>query len=190
MKNEIEPYERVITAINHGVSDRPPVNYIATPEVNVILKKSLGIDDVEKLRQFLGADIRYVAPRYVGPDGTTGAAGVTAAGKDFLGVVWKPVKNQFGTYNEIAFHPLGHVTTVGEVENYNWPSADWFDYSHLKEEIDLLNANRRHAIIFFAGGAFETPWYMRGMERFLMDLIEYPEIAEAISRRTRVAYLR
>ena len=188
MNNNIEPYERVFTAINHGISDRPPVNYIATPEVNDILKKSLKIEDDEKLRQFLGADIRYVAPRYVGPDDTTGAAGIAAAGKDFLGVVWKPVKNQFGTYNEIAFHPLGHVTTVEEVENYNWPSVDWFDYSHLKEEIDRLNAHRRYAIIFFAGGAFETPWYMRGMERFLMDMLECPDIAEAISRRAMEFY--
>ncbi|MBE9512115.1 MAG: hypothetical protein IMY71_14695 [Bacteroidetes bacterium] len=186
--NEVEPYERVFAAINHGVSDRPPVDYIATPEVNDILKKSLKIDDDEKLRQFLGADMRYVAPRYVGPDDTTGAAGVTAAGKDFLGIVWKPVKNQFGTYNEIAFHPLGHVTSVEEVENYNWPSVDWFDYSFLKEEIDRLNAHRRHAIIFFAGGAFETPWYMRGMERFLIDLVECPEIAETISRRAMEFY--
>ena len=186
--NEVEPYERVFTAINHGVSDRPPVNYITTPEVNDILKKSLGIDDDESLRQFLGSDIRYVEPRYVGPGDTTGAAGVTAAGKDFLGIVWKPVKNQFGSYNEIAFHPLGHVTTVEEVEDYNWPSVDWFDYSHLKEEIARINAHRRYAIIYFAGGAFETPWYMRGMERFLMDMVEFPEIAEAISRRAMEFY--
>ena len=58
MNNNIEPYERVFTAINHGISDRPPVNYIATPEVNDILKKSLKIEDDEKLRQCLGADIR------------------------------------------------------------------------------------------------------------------------------------
>ena len=188
MNNNIEPYERVFAAMNHHTLDRPPINYIATPEVNVTLKKSLGIDDDEKLKQFLGADMRYVAPRYVGSGDTTGAAGVNAAGKDFLGVVWKPVKNKFGTYNEIAFHPLGNVTTVEEVENYNWPSVDWFDYSHLKEEIALLNADRRYAIIYFAGGAFETPWYMRGMERFLMDLIECPEIAEAISRRAMEFY--
>jgi uroporphyrinogen decarboxylase len=184
----MEPYERVLAAMNHQEPDRPPMDYIATPEVHAELKKHLGISDDEALRRFLGADIRYVSARYVGPEGTTGAAGVGAAGKDFLGVVWKPVKNEFGTYNEIAFHPLGHVTTVEEVENYAWPSVDWFDFSHLKEEIDLLNADQRHAILFFAGGAFETPWYMRGMERFLMDLVECPEIAETISRRAMEFY--
>ena len=184
----MEPYERVITAMSHRAPDRPPINYIATSEIQIKLKSHLGIDDDEALRQFIDADIRYVAPRYVGPKGTTGAAGVGADGKDFLGIVWKPVKNEFGTYNEIAFHPLGHVTTVEEVENYSWPSVDWFDFSHLKEEIARLNTHQRYAIIYFAGGAFETPWYMRGMERFLMDLVECPEIAEAISRHAMEFY--
>lgn len=42
----------------------------------------------------------------------------------------------------------------------------------------------RRAIMFFAGGAFETPWYMRGMEQFLLDLVEAPEIAECIQPDT------
>ena len=184
----MEPHERVITTISHRAPDRPPINYVATPEVNAHLKKHLGMDDDEALRQFLGVDIRYVSARYVGPEDTTGAAGVTAAGRDFLGIVWKPVKNEFATYNEIAFHPLGHMTTVEEVEDYPWPSVDWFDFSHLKEEIARLNADRRYTIIYFAGGAFETPWYMRGLERFLIDLVECPEIAEAISRHAMQFY--
>jgi uroporphyrinogen decarboxylase len=40
----------------------------------------------------------------------------------------------------------------------------------------------RRAIMYFAGGAFETPWYLRGFEQYLADLHENPEIAEAISR--------
>src|SRR5208282_2218608 len=116
------------------------------------------------------------------------AAGVDAEGQDFLGIVWRPVKNQYATYNEIAFHPLAHVTTVKEVEEYAWPKADWFDFSHLKGEIGRLNRDQRYAIMFFAGGAFETPWYMRGMQRFLMDLVECPDIAEAISARATAFY--
>ena len=184
----MEPYERVMAAINHRTTDRPPIDYLATPEVNTELKRYLKMDNDEALRQFLGVDIRYVSPRYVGLKDMVGAPGVNAAGKDFWGVVWKPVNYKFGTYNEIAFSPLAHMTTVEEVENYAWPSVDWFDFSHLKEEIARLNADRRYAIIYFAGGAFETPWYMRGMERFLMDLVECPEIAEAISRNVMEFY--
>jgi len=113
---------------------------------------------------------------------------VAAEGKDFLGIVWKPVENEFATYNEIAFHPLGRVTTVREVEEYPWPSVDWFDYSHLSAEIDRINRDERYCINFFVGGAFETPWYMRGLPRFLMDLVECPDVAEAICQHATEFY--
>ena len=184
----MEPYDRIMNTVRHRRTDRLPIDYIATPEFNTNLKKHWRIDDDEVLLRKVGSDIRRVAARFVGPKDTTGAPGVTAEGKDFLGVVWKPVKNEFGTYNEIAFSPLAHVTTVKEVEEYSWPDVDWFDFSHLKEEIARLNDKRRYAIMFFAGGAFETPWYMRGMERFLMDLVECPDIAEAISSHAAEFY--
>ena len=184
----MEPYERITAAVRHECPDRIPIDYIATPETNITLKKHFGIDADEVLLRKLGVDIRRVAPRFVGPEDMTGAAGVGAQGKDFLGIVWKPVKNEFGTYNEIGFHPLGRVTTVKEVEDYSWPQVDWFDFSHLKEEISQLNQDHRYAIMYFAGGAFETPWYMRGMERFLMDLVECPDIAESICRHALKFY--
>jgi len=184
----MEPYERIMNSVRHQRPDRSPIDYIATPEFHAMLKKLWGIDDDELVLKKLGVDIRRVQAQYTGPEGTTGAAGVNAAGKDFLGIVWKPVKNEFGTYNEIAFHPLAHATTVKEIEEYTWPEVDWFDYSHLKEEIAHINNEHRYAIMFFAGGAFETPWYMRGMERFLMDLVECPDIAEAISRNVAEFY--
>jgi uroporphyrinogen decarboxylase len=74
------------------------------------------------------------------------------------------------------------------VEDYDWPTADWFDFSHLKEEIKRINERERHFICYFAGGAFETPWYMRGMEQFLVDLALQPEIAAAISRKAQEFY--
>ncbi len=182
------PYERVVRAVRHQRADRLPIDYSATPEAHAALKKHLAVADDEALLRRLGCDIRLVRGRYVGPPDTVGAPGVTAAGKDFLGVVWKPVKNQFATYNEIAFHPLAQATTVREIEDYPWPSVDWFDYSHLSAEIDRINRQQRYCITFFVGGAFETPWYMRGLARFLTDLLEYPDIAEAISRRATQFY--
>lgn len=184
----MEPYERVISAIDHRQPDRAPIDYEATPEFHAKLKQHFGIGDDELLLKKLGTDIRKVRPRFVGPQDRTGAPGVTAAGKDFLGVVWKPVKNEFGTYNEIAFHPLAEAATVKEIEDYPWPNVDWFDFSHLKEEIARLNDRHHYAVMYFAGGAFETPWYMRGMERFLMDLVQCPDIAEAICSRAADFY--
>jgi len=184
----MDPYDRVASAVRHERADRLPIDYVATPEAHARLKAHLGIDDDEALLRRLGCDMRRVEGRFVGPSDMIGAAGILGQGKDFLGIVWKPVKNEFATYNEIAFHPLGHVTTVKEVEDHPWPSVDWFDFSHLSDQIDRLNRDRRYSIHFFAGGSFETPWYMRGLPRFLMDLVERPDVAEAISSHATEFY--
>ena len=184
----MEPYERIMRIVQRQPVDRPGIDYYATPEFDLMLKDHLGTDDGEAVLQRIGCDIRRVAGKYVGPPELDGAAGVGAQGRDFLGIVWKPMANRFATYNEIAHHPLGHVTTVREVEEYSWPDPDWFDFSHFKEEIARLNREQRYCILFFVGGAFETPWYMRGLERFLMDLVETPDIAEAISHHATTFY--
>jgi len=181
-------YERVMKALRHERADRLPIDYAATPEFHAGLKRHLAIEDDEDLRRRLGCDLRLVSGRFVGPSHIVPGAGVGAPGRDFLGVVWKPVRNAFATYNEIAFHPLAHVTTVKEVLEHPWPSVDWFDYTSLADEIDRINRNQRYCIEFFVGGAFETPWYMRGLPRFLMDLVECPDIAEAISSRAAEFY--
>ena len=178
----MEPYERVMRAVQHRPSDRVPLDYVATPEFNAKLKKHLKLDDDEELRRRLGVDIRGVSGRWVGPEGIISTGGISAAGKDFLGVEWKAVENEFGVYNELAVSPLGSATTVREIDEYDWPNPDWYDFAHLKDQIADINREERYAILFFAGGAFESPWYMRGLTRFLMDLVECPDIAEAISR--------
>ncbi len=177
----MQPYERILKIARREPVDRPGIDYIATPEFAQMFRDYLGVADDEAVRRRVGSDIRRVGGKYVGPPEFISAGGGGAAGTDFLGVVWKPVKNRFATYNEIAFSPLAEVTTVKEVEEYSWPSPDWWDFSGLKDEIASINRDQRYAILYFAGGAFETPWYMRGMDRFLMDLVECPDIAEAIS---------
>lgn len=187
----MEPVERIINAVKHKKPDRLPIDYTATPEAHNALKKYLSIEDDEQLLQRLGVDIRRVTGRYVGPPGLIPGAGINASpGTDIFGVVWKPKKNQKGVYNEIAYHPLANAKTVKEIKEYNWPSVDWFDFSHLKDEIRRINRDERYAIMFFAGGSFESAWYMRGLERFLLDLIECPEIAETISEYVTDFYLK
>lgn len=186
----ITSYERVMLALNHKESDRPPLNYLATPEMNEKIKKHLRIEDQEELLSHLGANIRYVNTRYIGPKELLGDMGITIGlsdaknvGKDYWGVERKSVEYKYGTYGEIVFHPLADAKTVKEVEEYSCPKLDWFDATHLKEEIKHINIKERRAIVFFAGNVFDIPWYMSGLEQFLIDLIEFPEIAEAICRK-------
>ncbi len=186
----MEPYERILKSVRHQLPDRIPIDYLATPEAHNNLKNHLNIGDDETLLRRLGVDIRRVAGKFIGPKDLCGEPGVSATGKDFWGVGWKPQGYGLGTYNEMAFHPLAEAKSVKEIKEYAWPKLDWFDFSHLKEEISRINKDIRYAIMFFAGGAFETPWYLRGLERFLLDLVECPEIAETISSYVADFYLK
>lgn len=177
----MQPLERIRRIKNREPVDRPGIDYLATPEFNKMIKAHLGTEDQEAVLRRVGSDLRRVDGKFVGPPDMLGTTGIIGGERDFFGVVWKPIKNEFATYYEIAYHPLGQVTTLKQVEQYAWPSPDWWDYSNLKDEIARLNREERYVILFFVGGAFESPWYMRGLDRFLMDLIECPDIAEAIS---------
>ena len=184
----MDAYTRVIKTLKMEKTDRPPTDYTATPEVNEILFRHFGFENVKQIQDHFQIDLRWVYPKFTGPEELSGAAGVGAEGKDFLGITWKPVKNKYATYNEISISPLADARTVKDIEDYSWPSIDWFDFSHLNEEIKRINDSERHFICFFAGGAFETPWYMRGMENYLTDLLTQPEIAETISRKAQEFY--
>ncbi|MAE66111.1 MAG: hypothetical protein CMJ18_17710 [Phycisphaeraceae bacterium] len=171
--------ERVLTALSHRTPDRPPLNYFGTAETDAILMKHLDLPSREALLRHLGADMRYVAPRYVGPSHFSGMCGYSTGDTDVWGVGWQQIQAGVSTYNEVASHPLADARTLGDVRAHPWPQIDWFDCSGLKQQIRELNDPHPHAIVFAAGtGFFETPWYLRGFERFLMDLVEFPDIAD------------
>lgn len=100
----------------------------------------------------------------------------------------RKVENEFNTYIEIDDHPLAHIETVKDIEKYGWPSLDWWDYKAVSDLIEVANRKEPRACMFFAGGAFETPWYMRGMERFMMDLCDHSDIVDAICSRVEEYY--
>ncbi|MAE60911.1 MAG: hypothetical protein CMJ49_06075 [Planctomycetaceae bacterium] len=173
-------HERVMTALNHRRADRPPLNYYGTEETTRKLLDHLRLESLEDLLCYFGADMRYVGSRYVGPDCFSGQSGYAHGDRDMWGVVWDRVSNRYATYNEVVHHPLAGAQTVAEVEAYDWPSPDWLSVSHLADEIRAINQVERRAIVFPAGGPFETMWYLRGLERTLIDLVERPDIADVI----------
>ena len=177
-------YERVMTALNHNRPDRPPLNYYGTRETTEKLLRHLHLETHEELLCYLGADMRYVAPRYVGPDQFSGICGYETGGTDMWGVGWKSIRNAFGAYNEVVYHPLGRMTTLKQLQEYPWPSPDWLSIAHIKETIEAINQVERKAVVLATGMFFEIAWFLRGFEQLLMDLVEQPDIAEFILMKT------
>ncbi|PKO22218.1 MAG: hypothetical protein CVU38_10485 [Chloroflexi bacterium HGW-Chloroflexi-1] len=151
------------------------------------LRNHLGVGTNTEVMDALDVDLRWIALSFIGP-AERSAVPLGSEGTDFWGCRIRKVETEFNTYYEWEGHPLAHCKTVADVEAYDWPSLDWWDYSAVPKLIEEQNVAGRRAIAFMAGGAFETPWYMRGLEQFLMDLRTQPEVAEAISRRVETYY--
>lgn len=186
--------QRVLTALAHRRPDRVPRDYWATPEVTAGLLERLDLPDRESLLRRFGFDLRYVeGPSYAGqtlrshPDGSVDDLwGVRRQAKTVTGgrYTWM--------YQHVVQSPLAGAADVAEIDGYErWPSADWWDYSPLRERClahegyAVVNAGDR----LDRAAQLKPMMYLRGMEQTYLDLAINPEIAEAIIAHIVVYFL-
>ena len=179
--------QRVICAAQRRRPDRPATSLRLTPEASADLRQYLGVSTEQQVLDTMDIDLRLAGLPFVGPQDRS-TPNIGGEGFDFWGIGYKKMETLTNTYYEFDYHPLAEAKTVQDVENYDWPSLDWWDYDAVLDGIEQLHAAGRRAVMFFAGGAFETPWYLRGLEQFLTDLYEQPDIADAICRRVEQYY--
>jgi uroporphyrinogen decarboxylase len=176
----LSPRERVMCSLRHEVPDRTPLFIKAEKEVWPRLRQYLGVADNEEVMKRLGIDIRTIAPRYVGPQREVFSDGSVI---DPLGHHRKVVEHQYGTYFEYAGFPLAAARSVDDLAAYPWPRADWWDVSHIPDEIERLNQDTEYAILYEAGSVFETGWGLRGLDTFLIDLAMNPDLTYFVMER-------
>ncbi len=158
--------ERWLAVLNRETPDRVPMDYWATEEATGNLLAYLGCDFEEMLRR-LHIDLPYtVSGRYVGPQ--------PKDGEDIWG--FRHVRIEYGTgaYTEVENAPLARFESVEQIEaEYAWPQADWWDYSHIPDEIQ----GKEHRPIR-GGGSEPLLHYMnlRGNEQAYADLLMNPEM--------------
>ena len=186
----MSPRERVLLALEHRETDRVPTDFLATPETWARLKAHLGMEDREQVLRHLGVDVRHPRQPYVGPPIVRHPDG---SWKDPWGVRRRSIPNPRGAYDEIVEHPLACLEDTSQLDAYPWPRAEWWDAASLEAEIRRLDEVQPYAIALEEfgdpGGIFEIAWYLRGMERFLTDMVERPDLAWEIMRRVTDFYL-
>jgi len=96
---------------------------------------------------------------------------------------WGIPLKKIGDYNEMVDHPLCNITDVKEVDEYPWwPDPKSYSTEGLKDKAEELES-AGWAVVADAptcGGVFDVAWWLRGFEKFMMDLYERPKIACAI----------
>ena len=180
MKNKpMTSKERVLKAFNHEEPDRVPFMYRDVPEVRERLKIDLGVSTDDELFEKLNVDFRWVQPEYIGPELKL-ENGHTL---DIWGVEWKYTKfsETDGYWNEVS-NPLKDAQTVEDLEKYNWPKLEWYDFSKLEDDCDRYSD---YAIMTAPGiaspGIFQSPVQpLIGVERSLMEPYMNPELFNAL----------
>jgi len=179
--------ERVIGAINRTGYDRIPVKHEATPEVNHMIMDHFGIKNMEQLRRVVGDDFRYVEPIYCGPELRKFSDGSV---EGYWGERYKYVEFEGGKYLEASYLPFAGVNSLDELDRSHFPSAEWFNYSTIKQQCKELRG--KYAICFGTAGDMDfinSIARARGTEQVLMDLIDdNPVYLEIMNARFKFYY--
>lgn len=166
-KESMTPRERWLTVLNGDEPDRLPMDYWATDEATEKVLRYLGCADEREMFRRLHVD-RPVAvdPRYIGPP--------IEPDRDMYGCGFEDVDYGTGTYRECVYHPLADYGTIEEIEeNYTWPTADWFDYSVIPDQVE---GKERWPVRGGGSEPFLTYTHLRGRERAYMDLVLNPDL--------------
>lgn len=200
--------QRMLTALDHREPDRVPIDlggnqtgihrvaYEALIE-HLGLREEIEIMDAvqqlarpsEAVLERLRVDTRYI---HAGAAADFQGAIVTAE-RD--GQVWHDLVDEFGVrwsmpesaplYMDITHHPLADAT-LEDVRAFPFPRGnDPGRFAGLRERALRIRQETPYALVGgICGVVYEICWYMRGLERWFMDMIEQPEFCEALIDRT------
>ena len=164
--------QRVLTALDRRQPDRAPVDYWAEPCVTQRRLKDLRLKNQNELLEHLDVDIRVLSPTE--PPLRESPEGIR---QNFWGERRKQV-NVLGT--EEWFHidgALAGAETIEDLERFDWPAPDCFDYSPLKEQ---LRKYEGYALRYGFADTLERPSLVRGKEQFYCDMALRPEMAHFV----------
>jgi uroporphyrinogen decarboxylase len=170
--------ERMLAVINHEKVDRIPTDIWATPEVWEKLKAHFGDDtDFNTLFHIDGMGGAW-AP-YVGLERPTMPEGESM--DPTWGIKSRRVQYDTGVYYEQFYWPLAAATTIADLEQYEWPQADWFDFSGMPEKLRAQHDTHVTQCGYMAPFFYHN--LTRGLETSLMDPYDDAEFTHYLLQR-------
>lgn len=207
-KETMASRQRVLAALNHQTPDRVPIDlggfqtgihrqaytqlldYLGIPgEVTILDPVQQLAKPCEDVLERFHVDVRYVIAH--GPESFKG--GIEQNTRD--GRLWHDLKDEFGVvwsmpddqplYMDISHHPLAEAT-VADLADYPFPNGDDpTRFTGLREQAQTLRRQTPYALSTGIGGVvYEICWYLRGLERWFIDMIENPAFCAALLDKT------
>lgn len=173
--------ERVRAAILHQKPDRTPAAFEAVGTVKERLMKHYGFTSYDQLIDKFEVDIVPVAPKYIGPELKRYT---NEKGEQVLQSYWGFEETlhvtDVDTYAITSYYPLNGAETLEDINKFQFPDPDWFDYSSLKEQCDRYPDK---AIIMGHEGPFQIVTFLMEMDQFFMLMLDEPEAAHYLLDR-------
>ena len=200
--------ERLLKALNHETPDRVPID-LGGNQTGIhkfayeALLAHLGIRDqvvimdaVQQLAQPCEAVLErfHVDTRYIAAQAPADfQGGIQQNRRD--GRMWHDLRDEFGVvwsmpddrpyYMDISHHPLAEAT-LADIARYPFPKGD--DPSRfvgLRQRALTLRNDTPYAVVSgISGVVYEICWYLRGLERWFMDLVSQADFCAALLDQT------
>lgn len=174
--------ENVLRALRRDNPGRVPFEFVLCPSHVAELERRVGTRDYIEYFKF--------PIRYVEINGTTQTTDFTkfypSLPPHAAPLSWNPEWGIYGVNSSLAhfqemLHPMQDFVAADQILAYPFPdfNADyrWEGFAQKVQDVrdrDLI------AVAFMQMTIFEIAWYLRGMENFMVDMIENPEIANPL----------
>ena len=174
--------ENVLRALRRDNPVRVPFEFVLCPSHIEGFKKRTGAEDY---LDYYGFPIRYVE------------LNDTKLRTDFSGYYdnlpadaeplnWNPEWGIMGVAGSTAhfqemLHPMSKITSVEEIGQYPWPDYDEdYRWAGVGANVQGMVDNDLVAVAAMQMTIFEIAWYLRGMDKFMMDMVMEPDLANAL----------
>ncbi len=179
--------ERLLTAMKRGTPDRIPYTYDATPECTAQIRAAFGMAADADVAAFFGCDRFGSVGQLIGrspvawnqPTARADGTPVT-----LWGTPLKKAEYHGGSYTEYGEPPLAHAQSVADIEAYRWPDPTKVVFEPLPAP-EVWRPKLAQTVVGDSSfiGPFGIAFQMRGMENLMLDMIENPEMVDALLAR-------
>jgi uroporphyrinogen decarboxylase len=174
--------ENVFRALRRDNPERVPFDMTLCPAHIETLKKKTGTGDYHEYFQF---PYRYVelAPGVQTADYSRYYRNLPPTAQPLS---WNPEWGILAVPGTVAhfehmLHPMEHFESAEEILAYPFPDFnEAYRWQGMDAKTAALRQNDLIAIAFMQMTIFEIAWYLRGMENFMMDLLENRAFAETL----------
>ena len=169
------PRERVLTALDFCSPDRTPCDFWAEESTWMRLLAHVGHEDKHRLLDELNVDLRHLEmpdpPERMISDGVY---------QNFWGERYVYKQTRWGPIREDVQGALADARTLADLESFDWPTSNQFDYALLPEQCCRWE---QYALLYGFADVWQRPALVRSLENMFVDMVERPDWVHFLCRK-------